>query len=275
MKEMEKLLSEASCVMDWINVYNKYVGFFIRNCASNALVFGEQHIDQIISAIGYIHRTIFKNTSGNPKAALMNQFSILKGLEILDAWVYWPTNQGGLGLKNPLLELLAVKESSDYRDPTTKKPKVLNFDDLPEIDKLEWEKAREKVKEAREKKKRKYLDDDDQDNESPTKSKKDKADPEFTFEEYCANRETRNQMWYARFQDLLGKPTPGILKRSKLERTQFKTVFPCENEKVYESWLFSYYAKQLRSQFGNLEFINTKLIPMSMVSEMTNSRLNF
>ena len=105
--EFKSKLSDAKTALGWVNVFNKYTAFFLRSFGTCAEIFGMQHVDQICLHWQKIQRQVFYEHSGNALSALMAKF----GLDILDMWAYWPMACGGLGMKNPVLQLGALKES--------------------------------------------------------------------------------------------------------------------------------------------------------------------
>jgi hypothetical protein len=192
-EEMRKKLLSSETVMSWINVYNKYMAFFLRNFGSCAKVFGIQHISQINERLQWIHMQAFKEYNGNTLECLQSRFKVLQSVEILDMWAYWPLSAGGLGMKNVLLEIGASME-------TLKGVEHFDFNDLPQEDRQKWE-LQESVKED-DRKRRGMTEDNfllDPENEK-LKSQ--------TFEEYCELRERKLRYWAHRYNSLLNVVEP-------------------------------------------------------------------
>ncbi|RLN52758.1 hypothetical protein BBJ29_009042 [Phytophthora kernoviae] len=112
--EMADRLAAATSTFTWINVYNKYMVFFLRNFGKPSPIFGLGHIEDALSTLRRIHGLVFPKTNGDTLGYLREQ--ITRGRHgpaptMPAAWVYWPMNVGGLGLCNPFLAIWAVKES--------------------------------------------------------------------------------------------------------------------------------------------------------------------
>jgi hypothetical protein len=246
LEEMRVLLEKSECVLEWVNVYNKYMAFFIRNFGKCAIIFGKQHLNQICDALRKIHLELFKSFQGNPIESLKTKFPILKEANVVDVWVYWPLERGGLGLINPFIEIQSLRET--YEDLNDEKAFTL----LPLEDKIKWEELRVELERENQ-----YLPD----------GAKRKID---TFEEYCAKRETELQHWYERYLKMLERPdakTPELTN----EFWSISLPDPCKNHHLM--WLFSYYGAQLMKHFGSMQFINTRLLPMSMIESIQKSKL--
>ncbi|CAF4406027.1 unnamed protein product, partial [Rotaria sp. Silwood2] len=98
--EMKTRLTNATTILEWVNLYNKYISFFMRNFGQCANILGTYHIEHIIEIFQYLHQYIFSETNGNALTILPNriveQFPSCLTDEICEAWFYWPLKQGGL-----------------------------------------------------------------------------------------------------------------------------------------------------------------------------------
>uniref|UniRef100_K3X168 Reverse transcriptase domain-containing protein n=1 Tax=Globisporangium ultimum (strain ATCC 200006 / CBS 805.95 / DAOM BR144) TaxID=431595 RepID=K3X168_GLOUD len=119
--EMADRLITAESVLSWINVYNKYMGFFLRNLGSASPVFGLSYVDTILETLKEIHQLIFSHSEGDvlgcvcEKVAMNHEdllFETVGANSILlpAAWVHWNAELGGLGLFNPFLAIWSLKE---------------------------------------------------------------------------------------------------------------------------------------------------------------------
>ncbi|KAL3659534.1 hypothetical protein V7S43_015522 [Phytophthora oleae] len=119
---MADQLAAAISTFGWINVYNKYMFFFLRNFGKPSPIFGLSHVEDALATLRRIHTLVFPKTKGDALGYLREQ--IMRGRQspapsMPAAWMYWPLNVGGLGLCNPFLAVWDVQESlythlSDY-----------------------------------------------------------------------------------------------------------------------------------------------------------------
>ncbi|GAB9474197.1 hypothetical protein Gpo141_00011336, partial [Globisporangium polare] len=116
--EMADRLQAAESVLSWVNVYNKYMGFFLRNLGSASPVFGLSYVDAILDTLKDIHELIFPQTGGDVLACLNAKIAARhpelaadKSVASLPAaWVHWSMQLGGLGLFNPFLAIWSLKQ---------------------------------------------------------------------------------------------------------------------------------------------------------------------
>jgi hypothetical protein len=57
--EMKVRLAATPTALSWINVYNRFIKFFLRNFGTPSYGFGREHIVEIINGLAYIHKQIF------------------------------------------------------------------------------------------------------------------------------------------------------------------------------------------------------------------------
>ncbi|ORZ34831.1 hypothetical protein BCR44DRAFT_1461437 [Catenaria anguillulae PL171] len=110
--ELRARLDAAPTVLSWVNAYNKYVRFIVRNCGS---ITQRDHAQQVIDALTEFHKRVFPKTGGNPVRELVTRMSRLGQVastvnaeEIQDAFAHWPLSHGGVELLNPFIEPQAV-----------------------------------------------------------------------------------------------------------------------------------------------------------------------
>jgi len=293
--EMSKLLNNSKTVIEWINVYNKYMGFFVRNFGESCLTFGVEHVTECIKSVQYLHSLLFKDTAGSPVKALEAKFPkvfSLPGSEdraLLDAWVYWPVQRGGLGLSDPLLRYTVQKGSLE--NPTgesirlreKQKKSLQRFEELPELDQSNWVKVLDASKERRKRRRDAILDQGegdtgDVDTSLPSdseceeyvddKGKKKRRPLRLTFERYCEKgRETRWPHWAAKYEALLKSP----------KDTHPKNYCGGSGgaDDVNDPWLEALYDEKLHEFFGTRSFINSKLIPSTLIKMMKRASMKY
>ncbi|KUF94853.1 hypothetical protein AM588_10008018 [Phytophthora nicotianae] len=112
--EMADRLAAATSTFGWINVYNKYMFFFLRNFGNPSPIFGLRHVEEVLSTLRRIHTLVFPKTNGDALGYIREQ--IRRGRQgpspsMSAAWLHWPLNDGGLGLCSPFLAIWGTRES--------------------------------------------------------------------------------------------------------------------------------------------------------------------
>ncbi|KAG6943689.1 hypothetical protein JG688_00017481 [Phytophthora aleatoria] len=75
--EMADRLSAATSTFGWINVYNKYMFFFLRNFGNPSPIFGVSHMEDALSTLRRVHMLVFPKTKGDALGYLREQ--IMRG----------------------------------------------------------------------------------------------------------------------------------------------------------------------------------------------------
>ncbi|KGO46653.1 reverse transcriptase [Penicillium expansum] len=121
-EELSRQLSSCKSVFAWVQAWNSYFGrFFTNNFANPAICFGRDHIDMAISTLSRIERTLFNKAldDKNPSDQISGVTDHLRTViadrfdihDLPDGFFYYPIELGGLGLLNPFIRLLAMREN--------------------------------------------------------------------------------------------------------------------------------------------------------------------
>lgn len=130
-QQLQKQLAQCKSVFSWIQTWNSCIGrFFGHTFGQPANCFGRRHVDMILETHRRMQHKLFDNSSatGNSvteylKNLITENFGITN---VPDAFLYFPEELGGLGLRNPFISLLVIRENLD-RDPPKK---LLDFFDM-------------------------------------------------------------------------------------------------------------------------------------------------
>ncbi|KAF4992916.1 hypothetical protein FGRMN_6860 [Fusarium graminum] len=124
MKQLKKQLNECGSVLEWIQTWNSCMGrFFSHTFGEPAHCFGLHHVDSILETYQMMQKFLFSEVShssnGNHgavnhvKRAIEERF----GVVVPDAFVHLPERLGGLGLRNPFVPILTIRESLGKESP--------------------------------------------------------------------------------------------------------------------------------------------------------------
>lgn len=154
--QLQKQLAGCKSVFSWIQTWNSCIGrFFGHTFGQPANCFGRRHVDMILETHRRMQQKLFGPTSAGSSVTehLKNLISEHFGVgDVPDAFLYFPEELGGLGLRNPFISLLVIRENLE-RDPPKK---LLEFFDLEKeayaIKKREFEALNEIERRSRMKK---------------------------------------------------------------------------------------------------------------------------
>ncbi|KAI8578414.1 hypothetical protein K450DRAFT_246682 [Umbelopsis ramanniana AG] len=266
-QEMRQKLKTSKTVLSWVNVYNKYIAFFLRSFGSCAKVLGTQHLDQIGECMQMIQRRVFQEQHGNALSALKKQFEVFQSTDILDMWAYWPLPAGGLGMKNYLMDIGALRE-------TFIKVEHTDFTDLPKEDKVLWEEQEKKKEQSR-----KQFHITIKDLQDPSNVRYNQRHLYFplTFAMYCKGRERMHRHWSRRFLELLDVvELAHPVQLSASVNNQLNNLrLGDANDITTAKRVVSHYDNQLGKACGSLEFLDMALIPKSLVQSLNKAKVQW
>jgi hypothetical protein len=243
--ELRHQLAATKSVFGWVNAYNKYMAFFVRNFGGRpAACFGQDRIDDMVDTLARIQRTLFPNVTDGAVGHLRSMIEARFGVHDLpQGYFYFPIASGGLELRNPMIELFAV-----HRDDPLQPESAFAE---------EMEKDRERYRTLGEKW------------ESST-TYVPYLSPDFmSFEEYVSRRETRLPSWGDQYSCLLSVLEPTMMPIAP----NVHGGRPWLNMDYYERWVVSLYGEEVVSKFGGWDAVDPTLIPVGMVQLFRSSRM--
>ncbi|XEV04457.1 hypothetical protein FSHL1_009744 [Fusarium sambucinum] len=124
LKQLKKQLNGCKSVLEWVQTWNSCMGrFFSHTFGEPAYCFGLHHVDSILETYQMMQKFLFDETSEslqNSHGAVDYVKRMIKdrfGADVPDAFVHLPERLGGLGLRNPFVPILTVRESIAKRSP--------------------------------------------------------------------------------------------------------------------------------------------------------------
>ena len=287
-----QLKDKARNVFAWIQTWNSYAAtFFTSNFGKPANCFGRQHVDNMLATHERIQRQVFSSSAGIRNLdATSTGGSVTEFLkrtieqrynvpDIPDGYFYFPTELGGLEVRNPFIGLLQI------RDAVQDSPSKL-LDNFEEAEKEAYEAARIRFQDWR--------------NGKLRNMHKGIQDPEyrpqdkhtfFSFEEYIRYREELhygfpNELVQV-FDLLLEKPREEGIE--SLSHGSIVTALSALGERAglrgilsdwysmepYWKWVAQLYGPEMIDVFGGFGIVDPSLLPMGMVSEFRSGRVNW
>ncbi|KDR78086.1 hypothetical protein GALMADRAFT_245079 [Galerina marginata CBS 339.88] len=311
---MRRQLATTKSVFGWINAYNKYMTFFLRNFGGTpANCFDDAHVTDMINTIARIQRELLPSTVddgvgaiGYLRRTLGERFGVK---DLPEGYFYFPIARGGLELRNTILELLALerlgKPLASYADFNATEegghlggePSDIEdeFDDdwAAEPNSGGWNVSSEtdayNSNATAEAKFAKRIDDDWRiynglkalwdsglDTRRTTPGYVTDLDSFLSFEEYISLRESWNSRWGQLYKSMLESPKQRhVTLVSKVREAVGSGVGMrgWESMDWYNKWVVSMYGEGVVKKFGELEPVDSNLIPIGMVELFRTSRM--
>ena len=266
--EMKVRLTNASTILEWINLYNQYVSHFMRNFGKCANILGTYHTEQMIKTFQFLHHYVFPETNGNALTTLTNriveQFPSCLSDGICEAWFYWPLTQGGLGLKNIYLTLYSVHN-------WLLSEKIGTFTHLPAEDAERYADIVEKYEYSKKHHQddflKKFLHDDG---------------TLITFVKYIQGRESHLSHWKRVYTKMLAVAqllppavTNNFANQIDIVRKGIRKVSSNIDDDNYIEWLVCYYGGQIESTFNQLDFLDSDILPIGLITLMKTTKIDW
>ncbi|KAG6872167.1 hypothetical protein C0995_012442 [Termitomyces sp. Mi166 len=250
--ELRRQLAATKSVFGWVNAYNKYMAFFVRNFGGRpAPCFGTAHLTDIISTLARIKQELLPNVQGGAVAYLRSVVETRFGIKDLpQGYFYLPISRGGLELRHPMIEMFALKQSFNNED-------VQSFEALAKQDKSRYNDLKD------------YWND-------PTSIFPGKEGPFITLDEYLSLRESWLCEWKLRYEYMMTVKELAFVHKTPVVESylsQAKTKYTWGDLDWYEQWLVSLYGEEVVKRFGSWEAVDASLIPVGMVQLFRSSRM--
>ena len=131
--QLGRQLAACNSILDYVQTWNSCVSrFFSHSFGEPGFCFGVKHVDSILETYQQMQNTLFRAGSTSPPSqeSVVGQPNVVQDLkkkirerlgvsDVPDAFIYLPEQLGGLGLRNPFIPLLMVREylSGDMSTP--------------------------------------------------------------------------------------------------------------------------------------------------------------
>ena len=268
-EQLQRQLVDSKSVLQWIKTWNSCIGrFFSYTFGEPAHCFGKDHINKTLQTHTDIQKLLFKDgdtgttVSKHVKAMLSSSFDVD---DVPDAFLFMPESLGGLGLKNPFVPLLLLRQNT-CDDPEERMRKY-----EPE-EREAYDQAKKDFESLGEKERRKRykaaFSDEDDEIYKPALAWED-AQTFLTFEDYSKYRECHSWRLHQIYTHLLRQPaTRGVIDTASLKHARRDMESPPDGLGSGQSkdeemlWTVQYLEDELIEKFGGLEVVDTALLPM-------------
>lgn len=298
-EELKLQLNACRSVFDFVQAWNLYgVRFFRNNCGTVAGCFGRRHIDSMLETFKKIQAQVFASSSGSVSQHLKKMIEQkLDTSGIPDGFLYYPTSMGGLGLKNPFIDLYMIRdnlkndpehlmdtffsnERVQYRALQRRFEKV-------DLDLSDDEGARDTLTASWD-----VQDPMNWDNiplpfsnevfgryiQPPGDWSDLRDEPFMSFDEFTQHREITSHALGSVLKQLLEVPTPGYFSlHGEVQRlaSNLQGAHTWSGWTPYERWVVQLYSSDIVSRFGSLSIVEEGLLPIGLMKMLTQSRFKW
>ncbi|KAJ5578308.1 uncharacterized protein N7459_007272 [Penicillium hispanicum] len=272
-EELNRQLSSCKSVFAWVQAWNGYFGrFFTNNFAKPAMCFGRDHIDMAVSTLSRIERTLFAKSSnrvsqlqgGGVTDYLRSVIAYRFGIHNLpEGFFYYPVELGGLGLLNPYIRLLAMREMIKQTPQKTLQKAALETEMLYQTHKARFEKQGSPYSMT-------WRDSDG----GPL--------PFMSLEEYNKYPETYSAPLYDAYialrkvpEERSLSPTSSFTKDAHGTPKLGSISADWKKMSPYWRWVAELYHKEMVRTYGSLAAVNREFLPLGVVKTLKEGRFRW
>ncbi|KAH7321850.1 hypothetical protein BKA65DRAFT_513106 [Rhexocercosporidium sp. MPI-PUGE-AT-0058] len=268
--ELRVQLDACKSVIEYLQAWNIYgVRFFANNIGKPANCFGVAHVRLMLETFHSIQSQLFGSTEywttedGTANDVTSTLQKIIKtkfGVDVPEGYIYFPTDMGGLELKNPFINLGLI------RDTIHKNPESL-IDWFFREEKEDYARARLYFEKVTVPARKKF---------SKEELAKDKfmGEPFMSWEEFRKHREQTSTLLYRVYKTLMREPSEQAVSPSPgvVEALSRKTW---DDLTRYQQQVIELHADDIIPRFSGLNIVEQGWLPTGMVSMFRESRFQW
>lgn len=279
--ELRVQLNACDSIFDWAQAWNLYgVRFFTSNFGKPAQCKSRQHVDSMLQTFRRIQEQLFPDTPGGAgerlKQMIAERFEIPVS-EIPDGYIYYPMQLGGLGLKNPFVDLCLI------RDGVPENPNII-IDKVSEWEDQDFSNAQTAFENSRPFSSNHEWGNHewgnhDWGNHEWGDSRMDFSRPSeilsfMSREEWTRHRERISVSLGQAFRELMMEPRPIHVKlrgevRAVLDEEEWDRM------SEYDQWTVILYHRDMVAKFGGVNVVEKGLLPMGLMNMLQQSKFKW
>ena len=252
-QEVQTQLKACKSILAWVQAWNVYVTRFLaNNFGEPANCLGRSHIEMTVAAFKTIQKGVFaadglpgENVLDHLRTKLAERFGVT---DIPDGFFYFPIELGGLGLRNPFVKMLLVRENVEKRP-------VDLIERAFELEEVDYSKAKKSYEDG------------------TSRSRFDRistnVDSFMSFEEYVAYAEETSSHLAKAYIKLLEEPS---------KRQAKQTISDDNYEGVTGdggNWTMELYGKKIIDRYGGMAMGEKILLPIGLVTMLKGEKISW
>ena len=298
-KQLRKQLAGCNSIFSWIQTWNSCIGrFFNYTFGQPANCFGQRHVDQVLATHRSMQQELFADSERGDNSSSVTEYlkrtigERFAVTDVPDAFLYFPEELGGLGVRNPFIPFLVVQRQL-LQDPKGRMSEFL------EEERKAYKDAKAKFDRLNEADRNRRLisilgkgNQDsqfipisipvDDSNKHRELSWAGPTDTEFmSFDDYTRYRETSSEALKSAYDDLLLTPTQSDAHPSREVKNAISHLSFHQPELSWtklssdRKWLIQLYSEQAFEKFGRLSIVDQELLPMGVMTSLRNRKVTW
>jgi hypothetical protein len=271
-RQLQRQLDQCTSIMAWIQTWNACMGrFFQDTFGKPANCFGQAHVDAILETHANMQRQLFHRHGRSITDYLREQIGTRFGIkDVPDSFLFLPEEFGGLGVKNPFIPFLVLKNQI-LKDPVGRIAK------LRKDEKRAYQKASEAFATIPDTEKERRL---RKGFGGSTKHASILEEAFFSFDEFSAHRDAYSQLLVETFNELMLKPNVQDMSLAKDIAPWLTELTHSHGQGWYDlssegKWIMQLYAEELKQRFGALSIVDRNLLPSGIMKMLKKKKVTW
>jgi len=254
--QLQKQLNACGSVLTWTQTWNSCIGRFFGNTFGEpGYCFGRKHVDGILKTHKQMQSQIFpsSNLTSHLREMVKTRFDVE---DIPDGFFYMPEQLGGLGVRNPFVPLLLVRDrlGGEDIDPHSR------FAAFFAREKEEYEDMKKTFDETPPKAKARRL------AECGDAVQPDERNTFFSFEEFTKARETHSSALGLLYFKMQIVPAKTSIRVGSTIRDSLKSVGIYKNRGIEDTlWLAKLHSVDVLRMCGDMRMIDEGFLPLGVL----------
>lgn len=276
-QQLQTQLSHCDSVISWIRTWNSCIGLFFRNTFGQpAHCFGQPHVDSILATYQKMYDTVFGKTdtptvTSHLRHMIKTHFPDVP--DVPDSFFFMPVELGGLGLRNPFIPMLLVRDSLPQRPAQFVDEFEKQDTDAYNNASREFAALSERTINAR-----LQLVNPPQGSSKPPVVRWSEQRNFMFFDEWCQFRDSTSDLLRQCYDNLSQVPskytvdwTDKVLAAANGVRERVNMAGMEEEGR----WTLELYAESLLRDFGTLDIVDQKFLPMGVLAMIREKRVKW
>lgn len=276
-QQLQTQLDQCDSVISWVRTWNSCIGRFFKNIFEQAYCFGRPHVDAILATYARMQNTIFgdKDKEDHTVATvpdhlrkmIQSRFGIS---DIPDAFLFYPEELGGLGLRNPFVSILMVSVR------LTDSPVKL-VDDYLKQERASYALSRKEFQKLSNHERQKRLANINSKSTLDTDPvNQDEMDEFMAFEEwsqFCGEIDGNLTTLYETLIRSPGSQGPKTVYAISRAISAAQREFGVKRSNTKLMWVLYLYAEDLLETFGGLNLVDKLFLPMGVLDMIKGKKI--
>ncbi|KAF7114229.1 hypothetical protein CNMCM5793_007807 [Aspergillus hiratsukae] len=276
-QQLKQQLDRCDSVISWIRTWNSCIGrFFTSNFGQPAFCFGRDHVDLILATYEKVQSTLF-NAEGRASTVTEHLRHMIEErfgvFDVPDAFFFFPEQLGGLGLRNPFVSTLLVRDQFDSTPV-----KLIN--DYKENEKKAYLLTKKLFEELTERERLQRYQEISPDAKSEANLVIDRSDWStfMSFDEYIRFRESTETLLarlYMKLMDVPGEIDVELTEEvsSALGKVQSQIAYPVKDNEL--KWMLQLYAEEPLRLLGGLSLVDKRFLPVGVLAMVKGKKVTW